>query len=182
MVYPPHRFSSLPEPPIPDGYRLRNLRAGEEEKYLALMRRVGFAEHWTVADVQRFMRNVLPGGFFVVEHIATGDLVATAMANHSPNEQHPNGGVLDWVAVDPAHQGQGLGKVVTAAVVRLLIQRGYQQIYLLTDDWRLPAIAIYLSLGWEPYIYNQEMQAAMGQSASADTPMKERFRQILLRA
>jgi mycothiol synthase len=66
--------------------------------------------------------------------------------------------VLDWVAVDPAHQGQGLGKVVTAAVVRLLIQRGYQQIYLLTDAWRLPAIAIYLSLGWEPYVYNEEMR------------------------
>jgi mycothiol synthase len=80
------------------------------------------------------------------------------MANHSPNEQHPNAGVLDWVAADPAHQGKGLGKVVTAAVVRLLAQRGYERIYLLTDDWRLPAIATYLSLGWEPYIYNQEMQ------------------------
>jgi hypothetical protein len=105
MVYPPHRFSSLPEPPIPEGYRLRNIRAGEEEKYLALMHKVGFAEHWTVADVQRFMRNVLPGGFFVVEHIATGDLVATAMANHSPNEQHPNAGVLDWVAARPSPSG-----------------------------------------------------------------------------
>ncbi|MEJ5250488.1 MAG: GNAT family N-acetyltransferase [Chthonomonadetes bacterium] len=157
MIYPPHRFTSVPEPPLPEGYRLRNIRPGEEEKYLALMRKVGFAEGWTVADVQRFMRNVLPGGFFVVEHVSTGDLVATAMANHSPNEQHPNAGVLDWVAADPAHQGKGLGKVVVYAVVRLLVQRGYQRIYLLTDDWRLPAIATYLSLGWEPYIYNEEM-------------------------
>ncbi|GBC96429.1 Alpha-N-acetylgalactosaminidase [bacterium HR16] len=158
MVFPPHRFASLPEPPIPAGYRLRQIRPGEEEKYLALMRKVGFAEGWTVADVQRFMRNVLPGGFFVVEHEPTGELVATAMANHAPREQHPNAGVLDWVAADPAHQGKGLGKVVTAAVVRLLIQRGYERIYLLTDDWRLPAIATYLSLGWEPYIYDEQMR------------------------
>lgn len=104
------------------------------------------------------MQNVLPGGLFVVEHVATGDLVATAMANHSPNEQHPNAGVLDWVATDPAHQGIGLGKAVVTAVTRLLIQRGYGRIYLLTDDWRLPAIATYLSLGWKPYIYKDEMQ------------------------
>ncbi|MCS6829462.1 MAG: GNAT family N-acetyltransferase, partial [bacterium] len=134
MVFPPHRFASLPEPSLPQGYRLRQIRPGEEEKYLALMRSVGFAENWTPADVQRFMRNVLPGGFFVVEYEPTGELVATAMANHAPTEQHPNAGVLDWVAAAPAHQGKGLGKVVTAAVVRLLIQRGYQQIYLLTDD------------------------------------------------
>lgn len=158
MVYPPHRFNSLPEPPIPDGYRLRNLRPGEEEQYLALMRKVGFAGRWTVADVQRFMRNVLPGGFFVVEHELTGELVATAMANHSPSEQHPNAGVLDWVAADPQHGNKGLGKAVTAAVVRLLVQRGYERIYLLTDDWRLPAIATYLSVGWEPHIYDEQMR------------------------
>lgn len=158
MVFPPHRFASLPEPPIPPGYRLRQIRPGEEEQYLALMRKVGFAQEWTIADVQRFQRNVLPGGFFVVEYEPTGELVATAMANHAPTEQHPNAGVLDWVAADPAHQGKGLGKVVTAAVVRLLIQRGYQRIYLLTDDWRLPAIATYLSLGWEPYINDEQMR------------------------
>lgn len=158
MVYPVPSRGLPPEPPIPEGYRLRQIQPGEEEKYLSLMRKVNFAENWTVADVQRFMRNALPGGFFVVEHIATGDLVATAMANHSPNEQHPNAGVLDWVAADPAHQGKGLGKVVVSAVTRLLVQRGYQRIYLLTDDWRLPAIATYLSLGWEPYVYNEEME------------------------
>jgi len=43
-------------------------------------------------------------------------------------------------------------------VVRLLVQRGYERIYLLTDDWRLPAIATYLSLGWEPYIYDEQMR------------------------
>lgn len=158
MVYPVQRLGLPPEPTIPAGYCLRNLRSGEEENYLALMRSVGFAENWTIETVRRFMQNVLPGGLFVVEHVATGDLVATAMANHSPNEQHPNAGVLDWVATDPAHQGIGLGKAVVTAVTRLLIQRGYRRIYLLTDDWRLPAIATYLSLGWEPYIYKDEMQ------------------------
>jgi len=158
MLYPPERFASIPEPELPGGYSLRHIRPGEEEQYLALLRSVGFAEDWTVADVQRFMRNVLPGGFFVVEHTATGRLVATAMANHSPSEQHPNAGVLDWVAADPEHRGKGLGKVVVYAVLRLLIQRGYQRIYLLTDDWRLPAIATYLSLGWEPLIDNEEMR------------------------
>lgn len=157
MVYPSYRFASLPELSTPPGYRLRQIRQGEEEKYLALMRSAGFAENWTVADAQRLMRQALPGGFFVVEHEPTGNLVATAIANHAPTEQHPNAGVLDWVATAPEHRGKGLGKAVTTAVVRLLAKRGYEHIYLLTDDWRLPAIATYLSLGWEPYIYDEAM-------------------------
>ena len=40
-----------------------------------------------------------------------------------------------------------------AAVTRSLVQRGYSRIFLTTDDWRLPAIAIYLKLGYVPDLY-----------------------------
>ena len=32
-------------------------------------------------------------------------------------------------------------------------------VYLSTDDWRLPAIHVYLSLGWQPLIYAPDMEA-----------------------
>lgn len=158
MRFPQRLFHSLPIPVVPDGYLLRNLRPGEEAAYSALMEKAGFGG-WSIEQVKRFMQRVLPGGFFVVEHLATGALVATAMANHAPSEQHPNAGVLDWVAADPDHKGRGLGRAVTAAVVRLLVERGYQDIYLLTDDWRLPALKTYLGLGWEPILLTPEMEA-----------------------
>lgn len=101
----------------------------------------------------------MPGGFFVVEYLPDGTIVASAIANHSPSPHHPNGGVLDWVMADPEHKGKGLGRAVTIAVTRLLIERGYRRIYLLTDDWRIPALKIYLQLGWQPLILSEDMQA-----------------------
>lgn len=158
MAFPERRFASPPEPAVPEGYRLRQLRTGEETTYIALMDKAGFGGN-TPEGVKSALRRALPGGFFVIEHLATGALVATAQANHSPSSQHPNGGALDWVAADPDHKGKGLGRVVTAAVTRLLIERGYRDIYLLTDDWRLPAVATYLGLGWEPLLNDPEMDA-----------------------
>ncbi len=96
---------------------------------------------------------LLPNGFFVIEHSATGRLVATAMATHNPTELHPFGAELGWVAGDASHKGKGLGTAVCAAVTRRLIAAGYTDIRLQTDDWRLPAIMVYLRLGYEPMLY-----------------------------
>ena len=64
------------------------------------------------------------------------------MALHLPLEYHPCGGELGWVAGDPEHKGSGLGFAVCAAVTRRLLEIGYRNIYLLTDDFRLPAIKL----------------------------------------
>ena len=93
---------------------------------------------------------ILPGGFFVIVDDG-GKLVATALAQHSPRPQHSFGGEVGWVAADPAHAGKGLGRAVTAAAITRLVAAGYQCIYLLSDDFRLPALKVYLDVGMEPY-------------------------------
>ena len=80
------------------------------------------------------------------------------MANHRPQEIHPFGGELGWVAGHPDHTGKGLGMAVCASVVRRLLQAGYKNIFLNTDDWRLPALSIYLRLGWIPLLYMADME------------------------
>lgn len=72
------------------------------------------------------------------------------MARHWPEELHPQGGVLGWVAGDPALKGKGLGLAVCAAVVARLIGGGYRRIYLSTDDFPLPAVKTCLKLGFPP--------------------------------
>jgi mycothiol synthase len=79
------------------------------------------------------------------------------MAGHHPAEGHPEGGELGWVAGDPEHRGRGLGLAVCAAVVARFLGAGYRRIYLRTDDFRLPAIATYLKLGFEPYLFTEGM-------------------------
>jgi mycothiol synthase len=157
MLWPERLLSAPPSVDLPDGYALRVFRPGEDDaRHRDLMHAVGFTD-WDEVALQTWLNRVLPDGLFVVEHCATGELVATAMASHNPTPLHPFGGELGWVAGSNRHTGRGLGRAVCAAVVRRFLSAGYRRIYLLTDDWRLPALSIYLRLGFEPFLYAPDM-------------------------
>ncbi len=151
MVWPAARLEAPPAVVLPKGYRLRQYADGDADAYLALMQKAGFRT-WDREQLAKTLPSVLPGGFFLVEEEATGRLVATAMARRRAIEGHPNGGELSWVAADPEHKGRRLGAAVCAAVVARFLQAGYRDIYLLTDDWRLAAVEVYLRLGFEPFL------------------------------
>ncbi len=156
MIWPAARLEKPPEVRVAEGYRLRVLRPGDAVAYVELMRKAGF-ESWSAEQLAAFQKRVLPDGLFVIEHAASGALVATTMATHNPSDLHPAGGELGWVAGDPAHQGKGLGQATCAAVVGRYLRAGYRRIYLKTDDWRLPAIKTYLKLGFVPFLHGPEM-------------------------
>jgi len=156
MLWPKDRLDSPPSPVLPRGYALRQYRPEDVNQYIKLMARAGF-EDWTEERVNRQIRTIIPGGFFVIEHKRSRRLVATAICNHSPDALHPFGGELGWVAGDPEHRGKGLGLAVCAAVVARFIAAGYEEIYLRTDDWRLPAIKVYLKLGFRPLYFTDGM-------------------------
>ena len=157
MLWPDH-LADLPpdslaaEQELPNGYQLRTYRAEDEPGYLAVMHAAGFT-FFDHEAVQRWLDKVLPGGLFLVEYEPTGQIVATAMATHNPSPLHPFGGELGWVAGSPDHAGKHLGRVVCAATTARFLRAGYRRIYLKTDDWRLPAIATYLRLGYVPLLY-----------------------------
>lgn len=130
---------------------MRQYRPADRQAYLELMVKAGFGDFAQRLDDLKL--KLLPGGFFIVEHEAGGQLVATAVATHCPTDLHPCGAELGWVAADPAHAGKGLGMAVCAAVTRRLISAGYTDIRLQTDDWRLPALKVYLKLGYKPMLY-----------------------------
>lgn len=136
----------LPEPP--PGYVLRLLRSGEEEA-LARTLANAFPDHaW---PVEKALRDLVEApdvlATFVVAH--NGLPIATASARDTPND-FPNSGYLHWVACDPAHQGQGLGVLVTLRVLHHFREQRYADSVLETDDFRLPAIRTYLRLGYQP--------------------------------
>lgn len=134
---------------VPEGYGVRLFREADQPAYLDLMRRSGLAD-WTVPELEGLLPGALPGGFFVVEHLPTGRLVGTAQSRRSFHSAHPGGSEIGWVAADPDHAGRGLGLLVTAAAVSRSRALGYRDIFLLTDDFRLPALRTYLRLGFEP--------------------------------
>ncbi len=83
-----------------------------------------------------------------------GKEISTAMGTEKPD--FPGEGWFRMVGSLPEARGTGAGKLVCQAVMHSLAARGYKSIVLSTDDDRLPAIGMYLSLGFEPIIFDDE--------------------------
>ena len=67
-------------------------------------------------------------------------------------------GRLDFVVTHPDHRKKGLGKNICIAVINHFIEKKYEKVILQTDDWRIPAIAVYLKLGFKPVFTSKELE------------------------
>ena len=150
MVWPASRLDTVPVPAPPAGYTIRTYRPGDEPRFYALMARAGWPG-WDGERLSYSLNRILPGGWFLAAHTASGAVVASAMALHNYKGTYPFWGELGWLAADPDHSGQGLGLAVSACVVRRFVDAGYRLIHLHTEEFRLAAIKTYLKLGFEPW-------------------------------
>ena len=71
-------------------------------------------------------------------------------------------GRLHMVAVKPEYKGKGLGRFVCTAVCEYLYSTGVSEICLYTDDFRVPAVSLYLSMGFIPHLYEDDMLERWG--------------------
>jgi GNAT superfamily N-acetyltransferase len=63
-------------------------------------------------------------------------------------------GIVEDVAVDPAHQGQGMGRVMMAHAIALCRERGCYKVVVSSNFKRPKAHAFYESLGFERHGYS----------------------------
>ncbi len=82
-----------------------------------------------------------------------GTPIATTTAVEHQN--YPGEGWYRMVGVRADARGLGAGKIIGLAALYDLRDRGYKSALLSTDDHRIPAISLYLSLGFEP-VYTHE--------------------------
>ncbi len=165
-------FARLVAPePVP-GYGLRTFRPGDEEVWIAILQtgELGTWDRPRLDEMMRGARAELPvdGIFFATYDDRPVGTACTLL--------HPGDGgrvaELGWVAVAPEHRGHGLGLRVCHAVLDFIHRLGHGYAYLLTDDFRLPAIRIYLRLGFEPEITDPSHPArwaALRQALATDT-------------
>lgn len=92
---------------------------------------------------------------FYVSDSVTGELYGTASAQIEDDRER---GKLHMVCVHRDHKGKGLSRIVCTAVLEYLYSQGVKEISLSTDDFRIPAISLYLSLGFEPHFYEDGMK------------------------
>jgi mycothiol synthase len=160
LLWPRTRLATPPVVGLPEGYQLRTYERGDDAAWLSIQK---LADPVIPGgDFDRFLAQykaaLLPNGLYFAVDGASGEPVATAGAVHNTRDgMFPFGGELGWVATIPAHQSRGLGQAVSAAAVRRLLDAGYESIRVGTQDHRLPAIKLYLRMGFVPYLYASDM-------------------------
>jgi GNAT superfamily N-acetyltransferase len=84
------------------------------------------------------------------------NVVGTATAWFNDNYNGQKYGRVHWVAIVPQMQGQGLAKPLMTCVCNRLRDLGHNRAYLNTLTARIPAINLYLKLGFVPQISSAE--------------------------
>lgn len=123
---------------------IRPFRPSDTEAVVALWQACGLTRAWNDPrkDIARKL-TTQPELFLVAEN--GGALVGTAMAGYDGHR-----GWVNYLAVDPAHQGRGLGRTLMAEVERVLEARGCPKLNLQVRAGNEGVMAFYESLGYTP--------------------------------
>lgn len=143
-------LSQLPPLVLPEGFSLHNHVEGRESQWEELIH----AAFGVSYSFDTFLRK---GGDYRPEHVfylaKNGVDIATATAVEKA--EFPGEGWLRMVGTHPDARGQGAGRLVLLACLHSLKKRGYRSALLSTDDHRLPALKLYLSLGFLPLLTHE---------------------------
>ena len=74
----------------------------------------------------------------------------------------PDAGVLHYVAVRRASHGRQFGRHVSLAAMHVMAREGHRRVVLRTDDDRIPAIRLYLKLGFVPFLVHENQRERWG--------------------
>ena len=133
---------------LKEGYRLRTYRDGDGSAWAELLNDCSELGVWTVARIEKVLLSaLLPDGQF----FATMDEALIAGAGLYDGEKRGRPcWEIGWVVTDPRHRGLGLAWQVTAAAVETALSQPPRPIFLMTDDFRVAAVKLYLKMGFVP--------------------------------
>lgn len=139
-------LSDLPPFRCPTGFRIRCFRPGDERDWEELIRHSFTREIKFAHKIGDHVPSCAERVLFICKG---GEPVATATAWETGGEDGQRW-YLHMVGVKPEYSGRGLGFAASLAALHKMEESGAEAAYLETDDFRLPAIRIYLKLGFLP--------------------------------
>jgi mycothiol synthase len=150
-------LDDLPSVIVPEGYRLRCYRPGDEEAWVHLVNaafsteqrlfdpltRASFEKEFPVSKGESWE------WILFAERVEDGALAGTTAAWEAEFEGRRMG-LVHWVAVGPAHRGHRLGEALLAAALHAMRARGHTEVFLNTDPALVAAVRLYERLGFVP--------------------------------
>lgn len=141
----------VPEHPLPAGFTVRSFQVGHDEHRWLQVNAAAFADHpeqsrMTMADLRARQAEPWfdPQGFLLAER--DGQLLGFHWTKVHPGP--PPVGEVYVLGVAPAAQGSGLGRALLAAGLRLLTDRGLNEVMLYVDDGNRGALTMYERVGF----------------------------------
>jgi putative NIF3 family GTP cyclohydrolase 1 type 2/GNAT superfamily N-acetyltransferase len=144
-------LENLPPIELPSGYTARAMREDEAWAYLAVMNKSNYSGE---ADEIWFERTFSSDPEYdpaFLQIIWRGEQPVAAAAGWHAEIEGERWGVVHWVGVDSGERGRKLSRAVSLAALHCLKARSFGKAMLITQDWRMAAIATYLRLGFKPW-------------------------------
>lgn len=159
----PGPLTELPRPELPAGFTFRPLTEGDADELAALVTAAYHPEHDQPWDGARIRAELLDASdvletWLIVD--GSGRIHATASERVLPYIYTDGTGYVHFVATSSASQGLGLGRAITLQVLHSFVERGLNRAVLNTADFRIPAVRLYLQLGFIPEYRDDSERAA----------------------
>jgi mycothiol synthase len=149
-------LDGLPSVQLPAGYAARHFRSGDETAWDRVID-ASFGPNAGRAFAQLMAKDAA----FRPERVwflwYGDEPVATTSAWHRP-EWGEDCGYIHYVGVIPTHSGKGLGTQINLVALHHMVREGRRKAALETDDFRLPALKIYLRLGFKPLLVHENQR------------------------
>lgn len=111
---------------------------------IALWDAAGLLRPWNDPDRDIDRKLSLDDELFLVGERDTGELVAVAMVGYDGHR-----GWVNYLGVDPTHQGLGLGRAMMREAERRLLALGCPKLNLQVRSGNASVLAFYRALGYE---------------------------------
>jgi ribosomal protein S18 acetylase RimI-like enzyme len=121
---------------------IRPFRDEDEQAVVALWRACGLTRPWNDPHKDIARKRVVQREMFLVGELE-GRVIATAMAGYDGHRAW-----MYYLAVDPAHQGQGFGTLLVRRIEEEMLVRGCPKVSLLVRSTNEQVLAFYRKLGY----------------------------------
>lgn len=144
-------LENLQEINLPPDYEIRTFKKGDEKIWCRIVNETVGGNLKKDDFIKRFSskKQFDPEGLFFLYYKTKpcGTVLAW--------KEDKNLGVLHYLGILPEHTGKNLGYMLSLYALKYFRKKEIKEIFLTTDDFRLPAIKIYLKLGFKPVILDE---------------------------
>lgn len=137
---------------VPSGYQIRTYQKGDAQSWVEIIKSSFGANYNVKLDEILYSQEFDPKSLFFATY--QDQPVGTVYAWLLFSEGHKVG-YIHMLSVLPEHQGKKIGRLLILWALYYFKNRNVQEVIVDTDDIRLPAIRLYLDLGFEPVYLEQ---------------------------